>query len=307
MLLLGVSGREQKQAASPTETSPTSRQALHATCVRTGGQCPSENILTTLKRLFHYLILFAPPEAVEELHRAADHRVQRFPAREDLLVPGQQSPYLLLLLEGMACRHSLLPNGHRQITAMLMPGDIVGFDAIAGWRCPDTTTALTSVQCLRIPVAAVRTSIEGRSALSQALRGVQELQQAIGREWIVNVGSRLARNRVAHFFCEMIRRARVLGLCPGTLCPLPLSQIELADVTALTPVHVNRVLAGLKLDTGTSLNKGVLYVPDPAALENLTHYDPRYLHPVGADPPQAEALRMRMGIDFEAGTLLPTA
>jgi CRP-like cAMP-binding protein len=269
-----------------------------------------QGILTVLNRLLHYLMLFAPPAAVEELYCAAERRVQGIPAREDLLVPGQQSPHLLLLLEGMACRHSLLSNGRRQITAMLLPGDIVGFDAIPGWRSVDSTTTLTSVQGLRIPAATARAAIESGSALSLMLRGVQELQQAIRREWIVNVGDRLARDRVAHFFCEMVRRARVLGLCSGQTCPLPLSQIELADVTALTPVHVNRVVASLKVHTGATLNRGLLHVPDLRSLERLTGYDPSYLEPVPADcnlHQEEEALRMRIGMDLEAGTLLPTA
>src|SRR6185312_14309072 len=111
-------------------------------------QAPLKESLRMLPRLLRYLSSFAPLTAVEELHRAADQRVLRFSAREDLLIPGEVSRYLLLSLDGIACRHSLLANGRHQITALLLPGDILGFEALAGWRCVDTVTALTSMHCL---------------------------------------------------------------------------------------------------------------------------------------------------------------
>jgi len=93
---------------------------------------------------------------------------------------------------------------------------------------------------------------------------------------------------------------------PFDTCQLPLNQIELADVTALTPVHVNRVLATLRRDTGTSLHKGVLHVPDLGALEKLAGYDFRYLDPVPADSDVngREPPCMAAGMGFEAQTLL---
>jgi CRP-like cAMP-binding protein len=232
------------------------------------------------ERVLRYLKLFVPLGGVEELRFGDDSLPQRYHAHEHMLVPGQQPTGVLLLLDGIACRRSLLPNGRCQITALLLPGDVVGVEAMPRWPCVDTTAALTSVQCTRIPVHTLQTWIDRGSTMSVALRRIGELQQAIYRQWIVNIGTRPALERVAHFFCETMTRARAIGICSGASCALPLNQIELADVAAITPVHANRVLAKLRLHCQLSFGRGLLHVPDMAALERLANYDPSYLYPL---------------------------
>ena len=68
---------------------------------------------------------------------------------------------------------------------------------------------------------------------------------SIFREWVVNVGRRDARSRIAHLLCEFARRLEVAGLVDEYRYELPMTQEQLADATGLTPVHVNRVLMQL--------------------------------------------------------------
>jgi CRP-like cAMP-binding protein len=48
---------------------------------------------------------------------------QSFPAHHDLVREGDKAGAMFIILEGWACRYKLLPEGTRQITAFLMPGD----------------------------------------------------------------------------------------------------------------------------------------------------------------------------------------
>ncbi|MGQ7451865.1 Crp/Fnr family transcriptional regulator, partial [Streptococcus suis] len=71
-----------------------------------------------------------------------------------------------------------------------------------------------------------------------------ELRQMIDSqaEWAVNLGRKTAIERIAYLFCEMTERiGRVATGGPST-CEMPLTQVDIADSTGLTPVHVNRVL-----------------------------------------------------------------
>ena len=52
-----------------------------------------------------------------------------FPARCDLIREGDKPGPLFVILEGWACRYKMLPEGTRQITAFLMPGDFCDMHA----------------------------------------------------------------------------------------------------------------------------------------------------------------------------------
>jgi CRP-like cAMP-binding protein len=45
------------------------------------------------------------------------------PARQDLIREGDEPGPVFVILKGWACRYKLLPEGTRQITSFLMPGD----------------------------------------------------------------------------------------------------------------------------------------------------------------------------------------
>src|SRR5258705_10883903 len=74
------------------------------------------------------------------------------------------------------------------------------------------------------------------------------VEASILREWVVNVGRRDARRRIAHILCELAVRLESRGLATDDGFELPLSQEQLANATRLTPVPVNRVLRGLEAD-----------------------------------------------------------
>lgn len=101
---------------------------------------------------------------------------------------------------------------------------------------------------------------------------------AIQREWTVNLGQRTAIERLGHLFCELFVRLRGIGLTDGDSCPLPLTQVELADAMGLSNVHINRTLQELRR-AGLVVFKGKrLTIPDLAALQKVSLFNPNYLH-----------------------------
>ena len=72
------------------------------------------------------------------------------------------------------------------------------------------------------------------------------IDASIFREWIVNVGRRDARERIAHLFCEMYVRMASVGLAGDNGFELRLTQGQIGEATGLTPVHVNRTLQDLR-------------------------------------------------------------
>jgi DNA-binding transcriptional regulator YhcF (GntR family) len=57
-----------------------------------------------------------------------------------------------------------------------------------------------------------------------------------------------------------------------------MTQDELADATALTPVHVNRTLQRLRNEGLISFQRGRLTIVDMGGLQRAAGFDPSYLH-----------------------------
>ena len=82
--------------------------------------------------------------------------------------------------------------------------------------------------------------------LTRALWWSTLVEEAIAREWIVNVGQRNALERMAHLFCELLYRFRAVGLNEGNSCTLPLTQVELAETLGLSSGSRQSNAAGIE-------------------------------------------------------------
>jgi CRP-like cAMP-binding protein len=115
-------------------------------------------------------------------------------------------------------------------------------------------------------------------ALTRALWWSTLVEEAIAREWLVNVGQRNALERIAHLFCELLYRFRAVGLNQGLSCTLPLTQVELAETLGLSSVHVNRTLQELRRRQLITLDGGTLTIQNLKALQELSFFNADYLH-----------------------------
>jgi DNA-binding IclR family transcriptional regulator len=76
----------------------------------------------------------------------------------------------------------------------------------------------------------------------------------------------------------MFLRLRAVGLTDGNSCHFPLTQVDLADATGLTAVHVNRTLQELRRDGLVELQSKMLTIPDFKALQSAAMFNDNYLH-----------------------------
>ena len=71
---------------------------------------------------------------------------------------------------------------------------------------------------------------------------------------------------------------QAVGLTNGSDCALPLTQVDLADATGLSPVHVNRTVQELRSSGLIEMRNKLLIIHDHEGLEELAIFDPGYLH-----------------------------
>jgi CRP-like cAMP-binding protein len=104
------------------------------------------------------------------------------------------------------------------------------------------------------------------------------LDSAIQREKILSVGRRTALARIAHLICELYLRLDIVGLASGRSFALPLTQIDLADASGLTSVHVNRMLKQLRDEELATFRGGEVTIHDWDRLQQTAEFDPTYLY-----------------------------
>ncbi len=198
--------------------------------------------------------------------------------RIDLLREGDMPEGGILITEGIACRYKHRANGARQITAYLVPGDTCDLEFHPFREMDDAIATVSACRVARISAATLNELVAGHPTVAQALRMTALVDKATLREWLLNIGSRSAMERIAHLFCELFVRLQTVGLTAEDGYVLPMTQSDLADTAGLSSVHVNRSLQSLRRQGVIDLKGKNLTILDWARLKTIAEFKANYLH-----------------------------
>jgi CRP-like cAMP-binding protein len=129
-----------------------------------------------------------------------------------LVRQGSQPTDCCLLLTGYACRNKVTVNGSRQIVSFHIAGDILDLQHLHLGIADHHVQAISEAEVAWIPKAKLRSMARQRPMLAEALWRDTLIDASIFREWVLNVGRRDARARVAHMLCEFAVRCEAAGL-----------------------------------------------------------------------------------------------
>lgn len=214
----------------------------------------------------------------EEVLRASVGEIRDHPAGRTIIRSGTTLSASTLLVEGIVCRYKDLADGQRQIMELHVAGDFVDLHGFLLKRLDHNIGTMTPVRIALVPHDALRGITETHPHLGRMLWFSTLLDASIHREKILSIGRRSAVARIAHIFCELLVRLRLVGLADETGYALPLTQADLADVTGLTSVHVNRMLKKLRDEKLLTFRGGIVSIGDWEGLQRLAEFDPTYLH-----------------------------
>ena len=209
---------------------------------------------------------------------ALPHHVRRVAAGAHLVRDGDRPENCCVLLSGFAYRHKITGEGGRQVIAIHMTGDFVDLQNSLLHVADHNVQMLTDGDVAFIPRDTIRELALARPAIGLALWTDTMVDSSIFREWVVNVGRRDARTRIAHILCEFSLRLEAAGLAKDHRYELPMTQEQLADAVGLTSVHVNRVLRQLAEEGLISRNKRAIVIEDWGRMRDAGDFNERYLH-----------------------------
>jgi CRP-like cAMP-binding protein len=211
-------------------------------------------------------------------------RIRRLDPGAYLVREGDVPAYCSVLIEGFAYRQKITGRGGRQILAVCIPGDAIDFQNMFLDVSDHSVQTLTSALVADLQREDLQRLVLKRPAVGSAIMHMTLIEASILREWVVNVGRRDARERIAHILCEFAVRLEARGLASEEEgFELPMTQEQLADATSLTSVHVNRVLKALAAEGLIERQRRNIRFVDWRALQDAGDFTRGYLHISDAD------------------------
>jgi CRP-like cAMP-binding protein len=184
---------------------------------------------------------------------------------------------LLLMVEGWAVRTKFLADGRRQLPAIYVPGDLCNLDSLFASRNFFSIAALTSCVVAILPIERVRDVAEHSAVIRNLLWRLTIVSSAVSTEWLLSLGRRSTRERLAHLLLELHARLDSVGLADDHSFPLPLTQQDLGDILGVSSVHINRTFQSFRSEGLITFKGRRLILSDFDKLREVADFNPEYL------------------------------
>ncbi|WP_082505494.1 Crp/Fnr family transcriptional regulator [Aureimonas sp. Leaf324] len=183
--------------------------------------------------------------SVEELSLLARISTRRVVAQHDTVWRTRDDlGFVAVVLSGTVSLSLYLPDGRHQIVALQFPLSIIG--AIAGGTGLEIVAEETTRIC-SFPRSHFENVLSRNREMELEFRDQIGVQLDEARNWLLTVGRKTARERVATYLDQLSRGARSIDVSEEHRgLRLPLSRGAMADFLGLTIETVSRRMADLK-------------------------------------------------------------
>lgn len=206
---------------------------------------------------------------LEHLPRiAAIAQSRRLDPGSMLVHEGDPANNVFSIIEGTVKLYKLLPDGRRQVTGFLIPGDFIG--CVFGISYAFSAETVSSSRLCSFKRRQFLEMLDTYPQLEHRLlkRACSELNAA--QYQMLLLGRKTAVERLASFLAQMVKR---YGLADGTPVPLPMARTDIADFLGLTVETISRTFTRLR-------REGILELP---ASHSVTIVRPDLLEEAAGD------------------------
>ncbi|MCM0020858.1 MAG: helix-turn-helix domain-containing protein [Tagaea sp.] len=160
-----------------------------------------------------------------------------------LFQESEPAEHLCNVVEGTVKLYKLLPDGRRQITGFLFPGDFLGVALNKSYAY--SAEAMTDLRICRFSRKKLEGLLSELPNLEHRLLEVAGNELVAAQDQMLLLGRKTARERLASFLLMISRRAAARGR-PASPVDLPMSRADIGDYLGLTTETVSRTFTQLK-------------------------------------------------------------
>lgn len=183
-------------------------------------------------------------DELAELEQIKTYR--RFHPGETMLWRGDDLQFVSSVVGGIATLSKTMEDGRTQMVGLLLPSDFIGRPGRTTIEFDVTATTEVTLCCFdRKPFEKL---VETHPHISQRLMEMALDELDAARDWMVLLGRKTAREKIATFIEMLVRRSRIDGSPSEARLALPLTRDEIANFLGLTLETVSRQLTALKKD-----------------------------------------------------------
>ena len=195
------------------------------------------------------------------------HTICTLESDESLFMEGDAATSFFTVLKGALRLSKLLPDGRRQITGFVLPGEFIGLSPRDTYA--HNAEALTDASLCRFSVADLKRIGESAPEMNSRLLDMTNTNLGLAQDHMLLLGRMNALEKTASFLCSLIERAAAADQ-PTNPLTLAMSRADIADYLGLTIETVSRTFTRLKADHVISLPEhNKVRVDDMEALTRL--------------------------------------
>ena len=191
-----------------------------------------------------------------------------FEAGQPIMWGAENMHFVASIVSGTATIEHLTEDGRRQTVGLLLPSDFIGRPGRE--TAIYNVTAVTNVTLCCFRRKQFEELLDVTPHLTDRLLKMSLDELDAARDWMVLLGRKTAREKIASFLMLIVRRTQapeLQTLDKSHVIELPLTRSEMSDYLALTIETVSRQFSQLKSDGLIQLEgKRQVVIPDVPAL-----------------------------------------
>jgi CRP/FNR family transcriptional regulator len=201
----------------------------------------------------------------DELVRLEEIKYYRsYEAGQPIAWAGDEMGFVASVVKGVATLSQTMADGRKQMVGLLLSSDFIGRPGRA--TTPYDVTAVSDVTLCCFRRKPFESLLVSTPAVAERLLDMSLDELDAAREWMLVLGRKTAREKIASLLTIVARREATVGL--GTIkgrivIDLPLTREAMADYLGLTLETVSRQISALKNEGVIELDgKRRIIVPD---------------------------------------------
>jgi CRP/FNR family transcriptional regulator len=196
--------------------------------------------------------------------------VRSYPSRSELLQQGTPADDVYFIHQGMVKLVWGEASGKQTIVGLRWDGCLIGVPAVVtGEPCPTSAVTLVPSIMERISAEKFLQRLQTDPDFAWQIHQIQSREVHEQFNWLGEMACCSARSRLRRVFSRFTEVSKVQKKGKHSRVRLPLKQREVAELIAVTPEHLSRLLHEMSRDGLLHLRDGWIVIPDTQTLESI--------------------------------------